>query len=70
MKMAIIDQTRWSYKGIKATNEAAFIIEDYALKKMLNEMGYRLNYEDLEQWEVSAYSLIHETISQEEKRKR
>lgn len=70
MRMAIVDQTRWSCRGLKTTNEAAFIVEDYAIKKMLNEMGYRLNFDDLEQFEVSAYSLIASTINEEEKRKK
>jgi hypothetical protein len=46
----------------------SFVVEDYFNKKMLAKLGINYELEDLEQWEVEAYSIIENTINEEQNR--
>lgn len=56
-------QTKWAVRGIPTTNEAAPIVKDYFDRMMLAKLGYSFNSNELEQWQVDAFSLIANTIT-------
>jgi hypothetical protein len=56
------------YHGLKGSNEASFILDEYFTKKSLAEIGYRFDPSDLELWKVEAFLLIAKTLNNEEKK--
>jgi len=63
MTVELKKQVRWSYKGLKATNETAPLLQLYLERKVYAELGYRFDPDDTPVWEAKAYSIIDNEIS-------
>lgn len=48
----------WVFKGIDSSNEAAPIVSEYFTRKMLAKMGVQIHLDELDDFEITAFSFI------------
>lgn len=51
-------QVGWVYKSLSSSNETAPIVNEYFTRKMLAKMGMSFNVNDLDDFDIEAFSFI------------
>jgi len=62
-------QVSWAAQGLQSTNSAAPIVAEYSNKKMLQQLGYTFNVDDLTYFEVECYNIIEAKLAKLKKPK-
>ena len=63
MKSLIRQQVEWVYKGIESTNKSFPYVAEYFERKMLAEIGYRFDGNDLSDLDVQAFGEISRKLN-------
>jgi hypothetical protein len=48
----------WSFRGIQQTNQAAVLVHEYYTRRVLAELGYTSDADELSDAEVESFMLI------------